>query len=236
MITQASNQASKLKVVPHFGDVAMIIGFIHSKIWQQFYLSSKKPYWTISKWFINAKIEMFALSGRSILRYNHGSNTTGVMMSIWALAMMIAFNAAIWFGPALTFIPFISPILVFIFPKEVFNYITVEYRSPFMLGLMITFVISQSVHIIMQNRKTKMPMDKNKRGQSLIMLCIPERYNINEYWVQCIVEPLLIAGIGYGVFLAYADMVFFAFMICTAVSIMLQEMADGLFRAYHARR
>ena len=33
MLTPASNQTAKLRIVPHFGDVAMIVGLMHSKIW-----------------------------------------------------------------------------------------------------------------------------------------------------------------------------------------------------------
>ena len=180
---------------------------------------------------------MFALPARSVLRYNHGRNTTGLIMSIWSIAMMLAFNAAHILGPGLTFIPFISPVLIFIWPELVLNYVVVQYRSPFLLGLCALFLITQIVHIIRQKRSDIHRTDQNKRGESLINLALPKSRKVNEYWLQCIGEPLLLIIIGYAVFASTGDLTFFAdFMSLSALSIFMQETADGLFRTYHSRR
>ena len=64
------------------------------------------------KYDLQAKVEMLALLSRSILRYNHGRHTTGMLMSIWALSMLIAFNFGQGYGYAISFIPFGAPILL----------------------------------------------------------------------------------------------------------------------------
>ena len=233
-LKRKSNQTARLRLVPRFGDLAMILQFIRSKIWQQFYSGDKNPYWAVFVWVLSAKIEMFALVFRAVLRYDHGRHTTGIIMGLWSAVLVMAFNAEHMVAYLAGFVPFIAPACIFfITPSEFFNHLAVDIRSPLLCALLTIFTVVQSVHVFRIYAKQGNTDDHMKRGSSWLYKALPRNTNLPEYYVQWLAEPLLVFSLGYAAWIAWGDLTFFAFCGVSALCLWLQESADGLYRYYH---
>ena len=234
MLHPKSNQAAKLRLVPYFGDLAMLLQFGRSKIWRQFYQGEKKPYWAIFIWLINVKIEMMALPSRAILRYNHGRHSTGVITGVWTFTLMMAFNAEYGIAWLASFVPFVAPVLAFFLtPTEFVNHLTVDIRSPFLMGFLMVFTVAHLIHVIRIYAKIGNTDDHAKRGSSWLSLLLPKSSKLSEYYIQWLLEPLLVVALGYLAWVVREDMAFLAFMALSAFCMWLQETADGTYRYYH---
>ncbi len=236
MISKASDQISKLRVQPIFGDIGMSVQFIQSKIIRQMFEGDKKIYWTIIVWMFKAKIEMFALLSRSILRYNHGRHTTGIMMFIWTISMLLAFNSGDKIGYLLSFIPFGSPLLLINMSwmqfQEIIWFQTTSESIALWIGI---FSFFQLIHVIRIYLEVGNKDDHMKRGASWIYMPFSRSKIISEFHVQCLIEPILIASIGYLIWINTGDM-FFLILACTSgFCLFLQEFLDGSYRYLNSR-
>ncbi|MCB0448188.1 MAG: hypothetical protein KDD03_11900 [Gelidibacter sp.] len=235
-LIQASDQSSKLRIVPHFGDVAMMLQLMRSKIWRELYEGSKKPYWRILVWLFAAKIEMFASASRCILRYRHGHNTTGLLMGLWVFSMIAAFNMDLVIGWLLVLIPFFSPLLVFVLDwGHLEQYLFLSIKSNLLLGFMVVSTSFQMVHVLLLKTKKGCNKDACKRGNSWLLFLLPNRFESLEIWVQTLIEPLLIVMVGLCGWWFFGDTVFLSFMVLSAISLCIQELADEMYRMYHGR-
>lgn len=236
MITKKSNQTSKLRINPIFGDLGMIVQFIRSKMIRQIYSGDKKVWWTIFLWLMQAKVEMLAVLSRSILRYNHGRHTTGILMSIWALSMLIAFNFGQGYGYAISFIPFGAPILLINMSWSQFEGVVwYETTSQSIAIWAIIFTVFQLIHVGRIYAEIGNVDDHMRRGTSWLSQGIFKNKYLSEFHIQCFIEPLLVAGIGYGVWHFNDDLPFLIIACSSAICLFFQEFLDGSYRYYHSR-
>lgn len=236
MISKASDHISRLRVQPIFGDIGMTVQFIQSKIIRQMFEGDKKIYWTIIVWMFKAKIEMFALLSRAILRYNHGRHTTGILMFLWTISMLLAFNSGDKIGYLLSFVPFGSPLLLINMSwmqfQEIIWFQTTSGSIAIWIGI---FSFFQLIHVVRIYLEVGNINDHMKRGDSWIYLIFSRSKTISEFHIQCFIEPILIASIGYLVFVITGDL-FFLILACTSAScLFLQEFLDGSNRYLNSR-
>ena len=231
MILQSSDQTHSLRVIPRFGDIALFIQLMRSKIWQQFYTGDKKPWWTILVWIINAKIEMFALVFRSLFRYNMGKHTTGFIFLVWSFTLLAAFNAQHSISFLVSFIPFIAPGFIFFIPSdELYSHLFIEVRSQILLVLMVLFLLVQSIHVIRLYMTKNGNQSGTKRGSSWLKTSIPIIKKCSEYLIQGIIEPVLILLFGWLGFEFFQDTTFFAFSGISALCLFYQEFYEKAFQ------
>lgn len=234
MITQSSNQTKKLRTIPAFGDLAMLVALYRSALWKELYSNSKKGLWRIVKWLINVKVDMLSLIIRSIFRISPGEHTTGVMIYIWTLCMLIAFNSnsieAIFF----TLIPFAAPVLLInIRGAEFVDIVWGNVRSENLAYLIGVFAVLQLVHVIRIYLSGDENVDRMKRGSSWIKLLFKHNKFITEFKIQCFVEPFIAAGIGYLFWKVEGDIWIFILLCSSAICLFLQEFLDKAYQHYH---
>ena len=230
-LTKESNQTAKLRVVPKFGDVAMINQLIHTKIWRQLYTGDIKAWFSVALWLFNIKVEMFASSVRHLLRLFHGRHTTGILTSLWTISMMLAFNSTSEVGIIVTFVPFFIPFVpVFMAGKTMHRLAFIDIHSQAFLVFIAVYSLFSLIHIILIYSEKGEISDHSKRGRSIIHILLNRFLPINEYLVQCIIEPVLIAVTGYLVITILQDHTFGVFLCLGAASLFLQEMLDGTFQ------
>jgi|GEM_PF-4765206 len=236
MISKATDHISKLRVWPVYGDLGMLVQFIKSSALKRIWTGDKKIFSATIIWLFKAKIEMLALMSRSIFRYNHGRHTTGILMLLWVLTMVVAFNQGNALGHLLSFIPFGS-ILLFVKANwvDVQEMIWFQVTSQAITIWLVIFTITHIVHVARIYLEVGNTTDHMKRGSSWLHSGIFKTRYISEYKTQCFIEPILTALMGYGVWLVYDDKLFLVLAIASAISIFLQEFADGSYRYYHSR-
>jgi len=234
--TTVSNQTARLRVIPKFGDLAMIVGLVRSNIWQQIYNGEKKYWWTIFIWLLNIKIELFASCGRLLLRYNHGRHTTGVLTFIWTISMMVAFNHIHAFGYFITFIPFIAPVLfVWLDINDVERIVFVDVHSELLVYWMVIYTLVSLIHIIIIYGEWGEIKDHTKRGTSIIYKVISRFRPIKEAKIEIAIEPLFLLLIGYCGSQFEEGPVFFIFMSIVAGCLFIQDVSDEAWRCLHTK-
>jgi len=235
-LTKATNQIAKLRVVPRFGDVAMINQLIHSKIWRQLYSGDIKAWFSVFVWLVNIKIEMFASSARHIFRFNHGRHSTGILTSLWTISMMVAFNSASEFGFMVTFVPFFLPVLPFLIPVEKIEQMAlIDVRSEALLVVILVYTLCSIIHVLFIYLEKGETRDHAKRGTSILHVILKKILPVNEYFVQIIIEPMILILAGYIAIDLFFDPVLGVFLFLAAGSLFFQEIVDGVFRYVHRK-
>jgi len=234
MITQSSNQTKKLRTIPAFGDLAMLVALYRSALWKELYSNSKKGLLRVIKWLINVKVDMLASVIRSVFRYNPGEHTTGGMMYIWTLCMLIAFNSASVEAIVFTLIPFVAPVLLInIRGTEFVDILWGNVRSENIAYLIVVFAVFQLLHVIRIYLNGDENADRMKRGTSWIKLLFKHNKFITEFKIQCFVEPVFAAGIGYILWTTQGDIWIFILLSSSAICLFLQEFFDKAYQHYH---
>lgn len=236
MITNSSNQSSKLRTIPPFGDLAMLVSLYRSPIWKELYSNSKKALWRTFKWLINVKVDMLASLLRAIFRKDHGEHTTGGLMYIWTLCMLLAFNSNSIEAIAFTLVPFFAPVmLINIQGAELIKIIWTNVRSGNVAYLIAIFTVFQLIHIIRIYLKNDENADRMKRGNSWIKMMFQDSKWLSEFKVQCYIEPILAVGIGYAFWKLDGDIWIFILLLSSAICLFLQEFLDRAYQYYHKR-
>lgn len=127
---------------------------------------------------------------------------------------------------------FISPLLVFFKDgSTLYRLIIIDIHSNSMLVFSILFCVLTIVHSVIIKAK-KGNKSSTKRGESWLYIGLSKLMRINEYVVCGILEPLIVAAIGY-CFWAYGDDLWFALLLClSAFSTAMQELLD---EAHHSK-
>lgn len=236
MLIKKSNQTAKIRITPSFGDLSLFVQLMQSNIWRQLYMGDRKALWNIALWVISSKIDMFAQPLRAILRYDFGRHTTGVLMSVWALVLIIAFNVTHIVGWFFVFLPFGGPATVFLVPLEtLISLVFIDIHSKPLMVLAIAFSIFQGTHLVRIYLERGNTTDHKKRGQSWIVMLLKSKLKINEVMFQCYLEPIIGLAIGYVVMMIFGDQVFFIYMFASSICLFIQEFSDVAYRYYLSR-
>ncbi len=236
MITKASNQTGKLRTVPVFSDLGMMVEFYRSKIWKNLFNGNQKAYWTVFLWLFAVKVEMFGLLLRSVFRYNFGRHTSGFLLSIWTVSMLVALNANAVEGYLFTLVPFGAPILMIGIEWETFlNLIWFNVRSQNVVILTAVFWVFHLIHVVRIYADKGEIDDHLKRGSSWIKRLFPHSKFITEFKIQCFIEPIIGIISGY-LFWVFGDDVWMFFILSiSGFCLFIQEFSDHAYQYYHDR-
>lgn len=231
MIHKSSNPSKKLRLVPHYGDVAIFFNIVKSDMWKKLFKSQPISWSKLFIWILKAKAELFALPSRALFRYNHGKNTTGIFMTVWCTTMLASMNADHWLSYVIGIVPFISIIFAIALPSEVFlSYLTDQVRSEALMVYIFLSFIAQVTHIVRLYSGKGKADDAAKRGSSWLMKLTKDQNDTDEFYIQTLAEPSLLVAVAYLVYSASGDLTFLIVMSFSALSIAGQEVIDGLYR------
>ena len=145
--------------------------------------------------------------------------------------MMVTYNSLDILGFIMTFLPFVAPLMLpFISLEYLFRVVFVDIHSTGLLGFSMVYMICSIIHVSRMHMTSVVVADHSKRGTSLMHMLISKYSEIGEYFVTGIVEPVLIASVGYLIYLSTADTWFFAFMLLSASCLFIQDTADKIYQ------
>lgn len=229
----ASEESFTSRRVKLYGDLAVWHGFYSSKVWNMILYRRDKLLPEILRTYFQFNTAMLAYSVNVIFRYRFGSQTTGLIMSIVTLSMLIGFNSNnIWiiFKPIMLFI---NPIIPFFKDgDDLYDLVFVEIHSMTLLVFTIIFTLATLMHTIMiyigmGNAET------TKRGDSWLYILISKYMPANETFIAMIVEPLISILIGVA-FFKWGDDKWAGVYFCLAgLAVFGQHMLDESQRAHN---
>jgi len=235
MITKnASDETFTSRRIKLYGDLAIWHGFYTSKIWNTILNNRDRILPEILKTYFQFNTAMLAYSLNAIFRYKFGSQTTGLLMSISTLSMLIGFNSEnIWviFKPIMLFI---NPIIPFFKDgDEIYDLVFVEIHSVSLLVLTIIFTLSTLTHVTMiySDNGNDSP---TKRGDSWLHILISKYYkSANETFIAMIVEPLISILIGVVLFKWNDDKWGGVYFCLAGLAVFGQHMLDESQKAHN---
>ncbi|MDF1864401.1 MAG: hypothetical protein P1U70_06185 [Saprospiraceae bacterium] len=224
-----SKNEFNIRLAPLYGDSDILLSIYHSKFWEQIFKKDKSATFLFFRELVRLTIEMFAYSIRVFLRIKYGKRTTGIILTIATVYMIIAFNS-VHFGV------YLSPIALYLAPFKYFfidvsnpsKLILEEIHSQNLLGFLYAFLFWSFCQLFTMyllgwtNKK-----DTTKRGDSLIYLLLKNHLDIQESTIQSLVEPILVGVIAILFLKINEDFTFFLFLSTASISLMIQEQLDS---------
>ncbi len=222
-----------IRKVKKYGDLAIWWGFYNSKIWGMFLYQSHKVFPEILKTYIRFNAAMLAYSVNAIFRFRFGYQSTGGLMSLSTLSMLIGFNSNhIWtaFKP---FMVFVNPVIPFFTSKEeLFRLVFIDIHSKTLLYFTIGFAVLTLIHTGMIYLK-KGNKDATKRGESWLFFLLSKVLLVNEIFICMIIEPAIIIFTGIA-FWKWGHDIWAGVYFCLAgLSVFGQQMLDEAQRAHN---
>lgn len=232
MISTKSDQKIKLRFVKKYGDADIILGFYTTEFWQRLLKRDPLWAWSLFRDFLRFITAVSAFAVGSLLRYRHGSKTTGIIMSTATTLWLMTLNSALLPYLIKPFCFWGSPILFLLSDYSWQGAMIQQTLSSPLLGFTVLHIAFSLAHIVM----IYMGMghtDSNQRGCSWLGLILSKHTTrISEQDIQMIVEPLLIGLCGY-ISWSNNDLVFAGFLWSAAFSTFLQEYLDYAWKKKH---
>lgn len=229
MSTQASNyQNMPFRRGVKISDLAIIFGLMNTPVFKP--LDKKNKGWhhvkTVVKQWLRFDCALLASMHWSIWSFKPGSQTIGLLSTLFASFCLIGFNHAE--------LPiYLKPFSMFAIPigmirTETYQwafYWKYDYESTFLLWYSVVFLLSSLTHIVMIWLK-KGNTSLSKRGESWLVFLLSKYTRVSEYLICGIVQPLITIGLGYCLWAYNDDVYAFIFLAVTSGCEAMQQLID----------
>ncbi len=175
-------------------------------------------------------MEMFISPLKAVLRYAHGKRTTGIIITLMSVLMMIAFNTNNIIGYLATFFPLAAPIMPFLMTgDQIINATFFAIRSEPLLIFWMAYLVISTIHLLCIYKGVGTThLAATKRGTSILYGLLFKHFKLSEYTVEQFIEPLLAISIGYFLISSGVDFTFGLFLIIAGTCLFIQESYDAV--------
>ena len=227
----SSNNAYK-RIAPLYSDSIIILGIWQSEEWKNLFLNGRKV-------ILNAVVELLKfwreasiLIWRIWFRYSPGRKTTGWIVFMVALGMLIGCNNLYLLPP---FAPlglfFFGGIAAFGGVDAAYNFAFTTTRSEAMEIFIIAFALRGLIQLIgMQWLGWRNDVDSTKRGHSFLLMFAGKKAARWEPFVQRIIEPFLCFAATFWMYRSGVDVIVVGFFGFAAAMFVWQELLDYFYQ------
>ena len=231
MIHRNTKRYHTMTFVPKFSDADIMRTVIRSRIWRAFFINQKDAVWEFLKGLFYFKSELFISPVRSLLRHSHGHRTMGYIITIMSMVMMAGFNSKSIWGVLINVFPFMAPLWVGMVDEDQYSTLIFEnIQSQNLLYFWMGTTAVSLFHMIKIHVRKQADVSPIKRGDSWLYQGVFKHTKISEEWVQNLIEPMIICGVGAGLIYFKIDFVFGLFLVISGVCLFIQEMQDTILR------
>ncbi len=233
METKQSNNEFNGRKVKFFGDLEIFHGAYNSKIWMMLIFKTDMALLEILKTYFRFSTAILAYSVNAFFRYRFGVATTGIVMSIMSLSLMLSFNSKLVWIAFKPLIIFINPFLPFLKDKdELYKLIAIDIHSQNLLIFTVFFTVLTLIHTGMIYFK-KGNNNLSKRGKSWLYTGLSKFILVNEYFICGVVEPAITISVGLGIWKWGEDIWFGVYLCLAGLAVATQQLIDASHQAHN---
>lgn len=231
MVNYTTSNEHHHRLAPLYGDAEIFLKLLKTKFWKNLVFNRKTAAYQFVSEFFKLKLAMITFASTALFRYNFGTRTVGLILSVLTIFMLIGLNSSYLFWVAKPFFPF-SGAFFFAFGDMQFcqELLWVKVHSKAMLVYTGLFTLASFTHSIgiflgFSNRD-----DPTKRGDSILYRLFFRYSRVTEEVIQKFIEPLITISIAAACWYLADDKVFAVFLGLSGVTCFLQEVLDGAER------
>lgn len=231
MINYTTSNEHHHRLAPLYGDAEIFLKLSRSEFWKNLVFKRKSAIYQLVVEFFKLKLAMITFASTALYRYNFGTRTVGLFLSVMTIFMLIGLNSSYLFWIAKPFFPF-TALFFFVFGDMQFcqEFLWVKIHSKGMLVYTGSFALISSIHSIGIYLGFSNRTDPTKRGDSILHRFFFRYSKITEEVVQKFIEPSITISIAAAAWYFADDKVFAIFLGLSGVSCFLQEVLDGAER------
>lgn len=229
MPTHIPQLGNNLSIANRYGDADFLLSIYQSKFWQYLFTNRKHAWWILVKGSFKLSIEMFIFPVRMLLRYQHGSRTSGWIIFTLSLSTLVAFNSVHFFPLWATTIAWFVWFVPLFSENITYGSLISEVDSPTLFYFtcafsLVGFVQIFGIYFLGWSNKT----DKAKRGESLFFLILKRWLPKSEKFVQAFLEPLFVFALAIFFGFYCIDIYALFYFGLVAIYLFVQELLDIL--------
>ena len=230
-----SNNNAHKRVAPLYSDATIVMGIWRSEQWQRLFIERKKAVSTVLLEILKFLREVSILPVRIWFRYSPGRKTTGWMVYLISLGVLIGYNSTYMLPP-------IAPLGLFFFggvagfggSEAAYDFVFTNTRSEFLEIFTLAFAVRGLLQLVgMQWLGWRNDEDYTKRGHSLYRLITGSRFARHEPFVQRVIEPLICVGATYWMYLNSLPISVVVFFALASLAFIWQELMDYMHQKMH---
>jgi|GEM_PF-2391639 len=230
----ASSPSFRHRIAPLYGDGEILYNIPRSKLWRSFFDRKTSTTMIILREFLRIKLAMCSFAGSVLFRYRYGGRTIGIMLTIFTFLMIAGWNSNYLYLIAKPLFPFTAPL----FPL----FVEVSFWQDFFLEDIrsIPMVVYSGIYLCAALFHTGCvyfgygdQLEPTKRGTSLLHHFFLKYHGVSEYYVQAVIEPLILGAIAAFLWFVIEDRTFALFLAFSGLTLFLQEVIDRAAQMRH---
>lgn len=229
----APSTSSRFRIAPLYGDAEILLTLWRTDFWKQLFTKNSHSWMVVLREFFKLKLAMLSFSTNALFRYKFGSRTVGLVLSILATLMIVGWNSSYLYVIAKPIFPFTAGFFVPFKDASFWHNLILDdiYSTP-MLYYTCAFLTLALVHSISIWFGFGNNDDPTKRGNSIIYAVFFKYTRVSEFFVQAVLEPVVICLTAGCLWYFTEEKVFALFLATSGLSTLVQEILD---RAYQTR-